>query len=81
MKLLIVLDIIFKTDSLGAKINFSPAQSYRKNLLCLLKIKKIKPYSNMEETEWNKKIKNFTDRINDANLLGQENKHFVCDKI
>ena len=35
----------------------------------------------MEETEWNKKIKNFTDRINDANLLGQENKHFVCDKI
>ena len=26
----------------------------------------------MEETEWNKKIKNFTDRINDANLLGQE---------
>ena len=35
----------------------------------------------MEETEWNKKIKNLTDRINDANLLGQENKHSVCDKI
>ena len=42
---LILLDVIFnlqdKTDSLGAKINFSPAQSYRKNLLCLLKIKKF----------------------------------------
>ena len=25
----------------------------------------------MEETEWNKKIKNLTDRINDASLLGR----------